>query len=72
MSKMMNECLSYSHPALAKVPDVKWVILTNNGVECYQTFEDAYGDLPYRKSINRFATIAKAVRGKSIVAGGRF
>lgn len=72
MSKMMEGCLSWSHPALANVPSVKWVILTNNGVECYQTFEDALGDLPYRKSINKFATIAKAVRAEAMVASGHF
>jgi hypothetical protein len=60
MYKMMNTSLTYSHPALADVPYVKWVIVTRNGFDGYATFEDARRDLPYQKYIHGCAMLLRA------------
>ena len=61
LTKMMNTLPTYSHPALAEAPEVKFIIAYGNGgAEGYLTFEDAYGDLEYHKFIYGDAWIFKA------------
>lgn len=72
MYKKMNECVKYYHPALANVPSVKYVIIFKDGLEGYQSFEDAIGDYAYQYYKHNHAVLAEAVRKEYLVAGGHF
>lgn len=71
MTAMRDGGLCFSHPALANVPAVKFVIAFNGGFEGYLSFEDAYGDYAFQKHKHGKCWLLKAAKVEELVATGR-